>query len=177
MTSSNLIQINKIGSSKQFVPKIPNLKNLIFQNTQIDKLIITTMNWDNIMSKLSNLTSQFYQFQSNWTKTPKSPISSPRISNSLKHTNLIKLNHINSLDKVSPQKPIILLRKKEPKINPKLPKWKLRKYPKYAWKNAWNLKINAKGGAKMSYRPWEREMMQKVWRKTPKTAKISLTDW
>ena len=39
------------------------------------------------------------------------------------------------------------------------------------------LKINAKGGAKMSYRPWEREIVQKIWRKTPKTAKISLTGW
>ena len=82
------------------------------------------------MIKFINLTSQFYQFQLNWTKTPKTPISSPRILKIPQSTKLIKLNHIDSLDKVSPRKPIILLRKKEPKINPKLPKWKLRKYPK-----------------------------------------------
>ena len=39
------------------------------------------------------------------------------------------------------------------------------------------MKIKTKGGAKESYRPWKRELMQKERGETTKTAKNALTGW
>ena len=54
---------------------------------------------------------------------------------------------------------------------------KYRKYPTMHENNAWNMKINAKGGAKETYRPWEREIMQKDRRKTTKSPRKAQTGW
>ena len=128
-----------------------------------------------------NPTSQFYQFWPNWTKSPIRIHTSPRNFNFSKFTKLI--NHQDQVYNIIGTKSndqfqnIWLESTKIPKrIGSKIPTKCMKKMHE-------NMKINAKGRVKWTYRLGERKTLQKdrwkmtkIWKTTCSICK-KLTNW
>ena len=113
-------------------------------------------------------TSQFHQFQPNWTKSPNRIQNKPRISNFSQNPKLIKLTNKDHVYNSIPTKPNDQFQKNNIKST-KIPRLKRpENFPKIHEIMHENMKIRTKGGVKWSYRPWERKTLQKLGRKRQK---------
>ena len=69
--SPKKVQFHKIGLNIEVLTQKPqNLENHLINLKDIDELIIRHDRVQKLMTKYINLTSQFHQFNPNWTKSP-----------------------------------------------------------------------------------------------------------